>query len=446
MLIPNIASVVKYTYTGINTLNIPFPFYRNNTIRVQTASGDDADPISVTLTYGLHYSITGISAGTFEGAQIYSSGTLTFTTAGIALLTRNWVIAIYRDTPEEQQFQYNELDNFPAKSHENALGKLTVITQELQEQVSRTIRVSITNKNPPATAEDFYQEMQDFANEAAASAISAAESATDAASSAQQAGQYTQDAQKIYEKIGDATTDSLTQIKTATTGSLTQIKTATDNGVALLSTNTNNGLAFLDAKGQEKLKQINTATETGLVKVDESVSLARKWATNPEDSPVKDGEFSAYHWAKKAQQTLTAAGYVDYTLEVTNASGLVRVLYASIGHPQMDRIINPIVNIIAFSAYMHTIAARSLFGFDILIYRPDGTPGVDVSEFVDCGSFECGDGTQCGQKGTALIFLAVSIPLPREVPPIPDPPPYVDRGTFFCGDGTECGQPGKAFT
>ena len=402
MLIPNISSVVKYTYTGINALNIPFPFYRNDTIRVQTASGDDADPTSVILTYGLHYSITGIPAGTFEGAQIYSSGTLTFTDAGIALLTRNWVIAIYRDTPEEQQFQYNELDNFPAKSHENALGKLTAIAQELQEQVSRTIRVSITSKNPPATAEDFYQGMQDFANEAAASAASAADSAQQAGQYAQQAGQYAQDAQNVYEKIGYATT-----------GSLAQIKTATDNGVALLNTNTNNGLAFLDAKGQEKLKQINTATETGLVEIDESVSLARKWATNPEDLPVKNGEFSAYHWAKKAQRTLTAAGYVDYTLEVTNASGLVRVFYASIGHPQMDRIINPIVNIIAFSAYTYTIVSRSLLGFDILIYRPNGTPGVDVSEFVDCGSFECGYGTQCGQKGTALIVLAVSIPLPR---------------------------------
>ena len=196
------------------------------------------------------------------------------------------------------------------------------------------------------------------------------------------------------------------------------------------------------------LVQIDTLVNDGLVQINESVSLAHKWATNPEDVPVKPGEFSAYHWAKKAQQVLSAAGYIDYTIGAYDPLGFVRIMYSAIGHPAMDRVINPIVNILARTGYTHTIAARSRYGFDIIIYRPDGTPGVEVGEFIDCGSFTCGDGTQCGQQGAPVVSLAVSIPVPLidpPVPPVPDPPPYVDCGTFQCGDGTECGQPGADF-
>lgn len=38
-----------------------------------------------------------------------------------------------------------------------------------------------------------------------------------------------------------------------------------------------------------------------------SMATAQKWATNPEDSVVADGKYSAYHWSKKAQGWADAA-------------------------------------------------------------------------------------------------------------------------------------------
>lgn len=223
--------------------------------------------------------------------------------------------------------------------------------------------------------------------------------------------------EEIVEASNKLVTEGYVKIDAMVTDGLVQLNTVVTDGVA----------------------QIDTMLTDGMVQIDESVTLAHKWATNAEDVPVKPGEFSAYHWAKKAQQTLSAAGYIDYTIGAVDPSGVVHIEYKAIGHPAMDRLINPIINILARTGYTHTIAARSLRGFDILVYRPDGTPGVEVGEYIDCGSFACGDGTQCGQTGQPVVFIAMSIPIPNAEPPA------VDCGTFQCGDGTECGQPGSAF-
>ena len=253
-------------------------------------------------------------------------------------------LTVYRNTPLTQivDLIYGGAFN-PEVLEGDGFDRIVMMIQELQEEVDRAVKVSISDENPPKSAEEFYADMQGFAD-------AAAESAADSEASAQRSEAAADKAEKV---VAD-----------------------------------------------------------GLVQIDESVSLARKWATNPEDEPVQDNEFSAYHWAKKAQQVLSAAGYVDYTIGAVDPSGRVRINYAAIGHPAMDRLTNPIINILSRNCYTHTIAARSILGFEVIIYRPDGTPGVDVGEYVDCGSFECGDGTQCGEQGHPVVFLIVSIPVP----------------------------------
>lgn len=57
-----------------------------------------------------------------------------------------------------------------------------------------------------------------------------------------------------------------------------------------LSFSTDNGITWSDAI------YFNNLSETL-----EWVEKARQWAENPEDEPVEPGEYSAYHWAKKAE-------------------------------------------------------------------------------------------------------------------------------------------------
>lgn len=104
-------------------------------------------------------------------------------------------------------------------------------------------------------------------------------------------------------------------------------------------------------------------------------------------------------------------GMIDYSIPVTDASGSVPVRLSELGHPIQAALFNPRINLLSASPYFYGITRRNLEGFTVQIYRPDGTPGADIVEFVELGTFECGDGTECGQPGGgADVTLLVSLP------------------------------------
>ena len=80
-----------------------------------------------------NYGISGVGSA--------SGGTVTFVTAPTAAET----VILLRDTGLTQNTDYVENDPFSAESHETALDRLTMITQELDEEVSRSFKVSKTN-------------------------------------------------------------------------------------------------------------------------------------------------------------------------------------------------------------------------------------------------------------------------------------------------------------
>lgn len=107
------------------------------------------------------------------------------------------------------------------------------------------------------------------------------------------------------------------------------------------------------------------------------------------------------------------AGFAEYSLDVTNANGKVVVSLAALGHPEMPGLFNPIVNIISVVPYFCCITHRSAEEFTVQIYKPGGQPGVDIYEYIECGTFAAGEGIECGQGGSESdVKLAVSIPIP----------------------------------
>src|SRR5699024_9114417 len=58
-----------------------------------------------------------------------------------------------------------------------------------------------------------------------------------------------------------------------------------------------NTLAY-DQQGEQWM----LAAQAAAVEAESSKDLAYRWANEPEDQPVEQGEFSAYHWAKKAEE------------------------------------------------------------------------------------------------------------------------------------------------
>ncbi len=100
---------------------------------------DDATGNETTQNISTHYSVSGVgNAG---------GGAVTFVTAPPTGTT----VVLLRATPLTQVTDYTPNDPFPAESHEDALDKLTFITQELSEEVGRSLKLSQTNEI--ATAE-----------------------------------------------------------------------------------------------------------------------------------------------------------------------------------------------------------------------------------------------------------------------------------------------------
>src|SRR5690625_615574 len=62
-------------------------------------------------------------------------------------------------------------------------------------------------------------------------------------------------------------------------------------------------LQHQQAAGTDKDEAANSATQAGIsaTEAENHKDLAYRWANAPEDQPVEQGEFSAYHWAKKAE-------------------------------------------------------------------------------------------------------------------------------------------------
>lgn len=121
---------------------------------------------------------------TVEGAGVESGGKVVFKVAP----SSGTKLSILRNVPITQLYQYQELDSFPAESHENALAKLTMICQGLDERLDRAIVVSPTDTvTPDELRNNLFEASEDAVNSATAAAASesaAANSASAAASSA----------------------------------------------------------------------------------------------------------------------------------------------------------------------------------------------------------------------------------------------------------------------
>lgn len=154
MLVSNNVFKNRYVWDGSQTnFPISFPFLDNNHIQVWYAQPGQPDTDAIILGKE-NYTITG--AGNPAG------GVLTRTTEWAVGAT----IAIVRNVPITQLHQYTQYDNFPAESHEDALAKLTMICQQLDEICSRAITVPITSEKTPQEYWQYIHEQNQIVLEA----------------------------------------------------------------------------------------------------------------------------------------------------------------------------------------------------------------------------------------------------------------------------------------
>lgn len=139
MLVQNSVYVNRYIGNGVTTkFAFQFPILDAAHLKVvkqvsATPAGGAVKPSDEEVVPATEYTVSGVG--------VPGGGEVTFKVAP----ANGEKIALVRDTPITQLYQYTELDSFPAESHENALAKLTLICQELAEELSRAIVVGVTD-------------------------------------------------------------------------------------------------------------------------------------------------------------------------------------------------------------------------------------------------------------------------------------------------------------
>lgn len=128
MTVQSQTSRADYTGNGLTT-TFPVPFYwlQDSDLLVIRTDNSFTPPTVATLALGTDYVVTG--SGNPAG------GSITTTVAP----TSTQKLSILRNVPFTQLTHYVPNDPFPAASHEQALDKLTMETQQLNEGLSRAI-------------------------------------------------------------------------------------------------------------------------------------------------------------------------------------------------------------------------------------------------------------------------------------------------------------------
>ena len=129
------STTVKNSYSGNSSTTVfayTFKIFADTDLEVIIRSSTGTE---TTKTLTTHYTVS--------GAGDASGGNVTFT-SGNTPATGETVV-IRRGVPQTQAIDYIANDPFPAESHEEGLDRATMTTQQVQEELDRSIKLSRTN-------------------------------------------------------------------------------------------------------------------------------------------------------------------------------------------------------------------------------------------------------------------------------------------------------------
>ena len=129
------STTVRNSYSGdgsTDTFTYNFKIFQDSDIQVIIRSANGTE---TTKTITTHYTVTG--AGNSGG------GSVIFTSGNIPTATET--VVLRRNIPQTQAIDYIANDPFPAESHEEGLDRATMAIQQIQEEVTRSLKLSKTN-------------------------------------------------------------------------------------------------------------------------------------------------------------------------------------------------------------------------------------------------------------------------------------------------------------
>jgi len=131
MTVSTTTTRTSYSGNGVTTdFAFPYKFLADGDLVVLLVDQNDNYTVQTIAT---HYTVSGAGAD--------AGGTVTMTSPPSSTES----LVIYRDTEITQEVDYITGDAFPAETHETALDKLTLVTQEIRSSVDRSLQASFTD-------------------------------------------------------------------------------------------------------------------------------------------------------------------------------------------------------------------------------------------------------------------------------------------------------------
>ena len=264
------STTTRNSYTGNGSTTVfayGFKIFDDDDITVilrTTATG--AETVQTKTT---HYSVSGVGSA--------SGGNITFGTAPTSAQT----VVLLRQTAQTQTTDYTPNDPFPASSHEDALDKLTLLAQDQQDELDRSIKLSRTNT---MTSTEFTVGATDRANK-----ILAFDSSGELAVT-QELGTFkgnwaASTAYALRDLVKDTSTGNIFIVTTAHTSSGSQPLTTNANSakytllVDASSATASQTAAANSATAAAASATAAAASETAAANATADVTLARNYAT-----------------------------------------------------------------------------------------------------------------------------------------------------------------------
>ena len=235
----------RVAYEGDGSTQIfPVPYYFFAAADLAVYLTVDGDTTELTLT--THYTVSG--AGEEAG------GSVTILSAPADGST----VTILREPEQVQETDYQALDPFPAETHEQALDRLTMMVQHLQDQINRAFKVDVTQSGttfPVGEADrvikwnDDGTELENGPNAAEIESAEAYAEAAEAAAAAAEAASNAFRTVASFGAVGDGETDDYQAFEDALTWAAAQggARIFIDAGIYRLTS----GLVFPEEKGIE---------------------------------------------------------------------------------------------------------------------------------------------------------------------------------------------------
>jgi len=115
----------QYSGNGATTsFSFPYYFFEDTDLNIVLTDSNGTD---ITQVLNTDYTVT--------GAGNPSGGSITMTTAPDSGET----LTILRNVPATQEIDYISGDSFPAETHERGLDRLTILVQQINDRLSRTL-------------------------------------------------------------------------------------------------------------------------------------------------------------------------------------------------------------------------------------------------------------------------------------------------------------------